>query len=313
MIQVAVSVMVDLVIGDQCIGPHPVVIIGKLIEKLENMLYGEFNQKQRGLILTLSTLLIVGVVAIGIEKLIHLHWVIKWTLGLYLMYLIPSAKSLKDYTEALIPSLEDNDLSHARQQLGMLVGRDTGSLTKDEMIRASIETSSENTIDGLVAPVFYMVIGSFFGHGLLFGYLYKAINTLDSMVGYQNEKYQHFGYFSAKIDDWVNFVPARLGSLMMIFIGQLSGFDGHHALTIFLRDRYNHKSPNSGHPESVTAGLLGIQLGGSSVYFGQMVEKPRIGDSNRIPTVLDIMKSNQILYGVAYLWVALLLIIGVWL
>jgi adenosylcobinamide-phosphate synthase len=313
MIQVAVGVVVDLVIGDRCIGTHPVVIIGKLIEKLENILYGEFNQKQRGLILTLSTLLIVGVVVMGIEKLIHLHWFIKWTLGLYLMYLIPSAKSLKDYTEALIPSLENNNLTHARQQLGMLVGRDTESLTKEEMIRASIETSSENTIDGLVAPVFYMAIGSFFGHGLLLGYLYKAINTLDSMVGYQNEKYQHFGYFSAKLDDWVNFVPARLGSLMMIFIGQLLGFDGHHAWTVFLRDRYNHKSPNSGHPESVTAGLMGIQLGGNSFYFGQMVEKPRIGDSNRIPTVLDIRKSNQILYGVAYLWVALLVITGVWL
>ncbi len=311
MIQVAFAILADHFIGDRCVGMHPVVMVGKLIEWFEGLLYSKTSQKMRGFVFTVLTLLATGAVVFIIERIVNTHVVLQWTMGIYLMYLIPSAKSLRDFTEAIIPSIDQNDLTIARQQIGMLVGRDTDMLTKEEIIRAAIETSSENTIDGLVAPVFYMALGSLWGHGLLFGYLYKAINTLDSMVGYKNERYLKFGYFSAKLDDLANLLPARLGSVMMLFLGKILGYDTYSGWRVFLRDRKNHKSPNSGHPESVTAGLLGIQLGGDSRYFGKMVSKPTIGDQKKDLEASDIRKSNSILYGVAYMLV-LLLIIGGW-
>ena len=310
MIQVALAILADLFIGDRCIGMHPVIMLGKLIEWLEGLLYGKTSQRIRGFIFTVLTLLATGAVVFIIESIVNTHIILQWTVGIYLMYLIPSAKSLRDFTEAIIPSLDEDDLTVARQQIGMLVGRDTETLTKDEIVRAAIETSSENTIDGLVAPVFYMAIGSLWGHGLLFGYLYKAINTLDSMVGYKNERYLKFGYFSAKLDDLANLLPARLGSMMMLLVGKILRYDAYSGWLVFLRDRKNHKSPNSGHPESVTAGLLGIQLGGDSRYFGKMVSKPTIGHKKKDLEASDIRKSNRILYGVAYMLVLLLIIGG---
>jgi adenosylcobinamide-phosphate synthase len=241
------------------------------------------------------SLVVVGIVIFLIQKVVSFNKELKFIIIHYLMYLIPSAKTLKDMTNQVMKSIQSGDLTKARLELSYLVGRDTEELDENSIMKAAIETSAENTIDGLLAPVFYMIVGSFFGQALLFGYLYKTVNTLDSMIGYKNRKYKDFGYFSAKTDDVLNYIPARIGSVIMMLAGALLRFEFWNALKIYIRDRNNHSSPNSGHPESVVAGLLRIRLGGDSSYFGEIVKKPSIGDSDREIEALDILKTNKVL------------------
>ncbi len=210
-------------------------------------------------------------------------------------------------------ALDSGNLDSARLKLSYLVGRDTKSLSQSDVTRGVVETVAENTIDGVLAPLFYMIIGIPFGLSLEFALIYKVVNTLDSMVGYIQPPYKEIGFASAKMDDLMNFIPARIGAFIMILTGAFIGKDVKNGFKIFIRDRNNHKSPNSGHPESAIAGLLGIQIGGSNVYFGNLVVKPTIGDANdpikpkHISETIQVMIGAELLaYSLCWLPIAIL-------
>ena len=191
-------------------------------------------------------------------------------------------------------------------QLSYIVGRDTSKLSEKEIIRATVETVAENTVDGIIAPLFYAFIG-----GAPLAFAYKAINTLDSTVGYKNEKYKDLGFASAKIDDIANYVPARLTAVLMSLASLFLRFDAKNCLRIAIRDRKNHKSPNCAYPEGAAAGALGVQLGGTNVYFGEVVVKPTIGDATRELVIADITRGNQLMYMTSV--VGVLIFTGLWL
>ena len=191
-------------------------------------------------------------------------------------------------------SLSTGTLEDGRYAVSMIVGRDTKALSEEGVIKATVETVAENTSDGVIAPMFYMAVG-----GVPLMFLYKGINTMDSMVGYKNEKYLNFGRCAAKLDDAANYVPARVSGWLMVAASFLAGFDGKNAKKIYLRDRRNHASPNSAQTEAVMAGALGVQLAGNAYYFGKLYEKPTIGDSIRPIEREDIPRSNRLLYGTA--------------
>lgn len=175
--------------------------------------------------------------------------------------------------------------------MSMIVGRDTAALDERGIVQAAVETVAENTSDGVTAPLLYLAVG-----GPVLGVLYKAINTMDSMLGYQNERYLHYGTAAARLDDGANFLPARLSGILMCIGASLCGMDGENAWKIFRRDRLAHKSPNSGHTEAACAGALGVQLGGSHFYFGKLVYKPAIGDALRPVEIKDIARANRLMY-----------------
>jgi adenosylcobinamide-phosphate synthase len=204
----------------------------------------------------------------------------------------------------VIRFLLKDDLEEARKQLSYIVGRDTGSLTKEGVVRAVVETIAENMADGIIAPFFYAGI---FGAPLAFAY--KAVNTLDSMFGYKNEKYMEFGYFPAKLDDVFNYIPARITGLLIVLSSLILGYDYKNSFKIYKRDRYNHTSPNSAHPEAAMAGALGVQLGGANYYFGKIVEKPTIGDKTKEIEINDVNKTAKVLYFASFL--GLLLALGI--
>ena len=191
----------------------------------------------------------------------------------------------------MFEELKKQDLPGARKAVSMIVGRDTKSLSAAGVTKAAVETIAENTSDGIIAPLFYMAIG---GPALMF--LYKGINTMDSMVGYKNDKYLNFGRYAAKLDDIANYIPARISAWLMILASMCAGFDWKNAKKIFLRDRYNHASPNSAQTEAVMAGALDIQLAGNAFYFGKLYEKPTIGDALREVEIEDIPRANRLLY-----------------
>ena len=192
--------------------------------------------------------------------------------------------------------LTEGSLLGARKAVSMIVGRDTEELTRTGVIKAAVETVAENTSDGVVAPLFYMTLG-----GVPLMFLYKAINTMDSMVGYKNEQYLNFGRYPAKLDDLANYIPARLSAWFMIAACIFTGNDVPAARRIYRRDKRNHKSPNAAHTEAVTAGALHIQLAGNAWYFGKLYEKPTIGDDLRHPEPEDIKRANGLMYGCSLL------------
>lgn len=206
---VVAALVLDLLLGDRCIWKHPIILVGNLISYLEKRLYLLRNKKTAGLILLVLSMAAVGFSAFAIDRLFSFNRGIHAVVSIYFMYLIPSVKTLKDLTEDVYSSLKEEGIVEARLKLSYLVGRDTEELDEESVIKAAIETSAENTIDGFIAPLFYILIGNIFGLGLVFGYIYKTVNTLDSMVGYKNNRYMDFGYYSAKFDDVLNFVPAR--------------------------------------------------------------------------------------------------------
>ncbi|SHJ59394.1 adenosylcobinamide-phosphate synthase [Dethiosulfatibacter aminovorans DSM 17477] len=305
---VIAALVLDLLLGDRCIWKHPIILVGNLISYLEKMLYKLRNKKIAGLLLLLLSMTVVGLSVFALDRIFSFNGWLHAAVSVYFMYLIPSVKTLKDLTEDVYTSLNEEGVVEARKKLSYLVGRDTEELDEESVIKAAIETSAENTIDGFVAPLFYILVGNIFGMGLVFGYLYKTVNTLDSMVGYKNNRYMDFGYFSAKFDDVLNFIPARLGSLLMLVAGMILGYDWKNGIRIFRRDRGNHSSPNSAHSESVVAGLLNIQLGGENKYFGKIVKKPVIGDRNEEVKGRDIYRTNKILVATDVLAIIILTI-----
>lgn len=285
----------DLIIGDPYSLPHPVRFIGKLISFVEKQIRkittGDKGLKIAGFILWF---VVVGV-TLGstsiVLRLFQFNKVAYCLVNSILIYTTLATKCLKDESEKIYKVLKTGDLEKSRIQLSYIVGRDTTNLSEKEIVRATVETVAENTVDGIIAPLFYGFIG-----GAPLAMAYKAINTLDSTVGYKNDKYYYLGFASAKIDDIANYIPARLGVILLSLGSLFVGFNFKDALKIGIRDRKNHKSPNCAFSEGAVAGALGIQLGGTNVYFGQEVYKPTIGDKKREIEIEDIVRTNKIMY-----------------
>lgn len=215
-----------------------------------------------------------------------------------------ATKSLKDESKKVYDRLKANDLPGGRKAVSMIVGRDTEALDETGVAKAAVETVAENTSDGVIAPMFYMAIG-----GAALGFFYKAINTMDSMVGYKNDRYLYFGRFAAKLDDIANFLPARISALLMIAGAKICKFDAANAWKIFKRDRYKHASPNSAQTEAVMAGALDVQLAGDAWYFGKLHKKEFIGDPIRPVEAEDILRSHRLMYATAELGIAVFVIV----
>ena len=273
----------DLLLGDPAFLPHPVVWMGKFIEKTEGVLRGWFAKSPLGERIA-GTMLVVAVLAAtaAVSALAFflvglLHPIGLMLLGVFWGYQILAAKSLHQESKKVWQALNSGNLAQARRCISFLVGRDTQNMTEEEVIKAAIETVAENTCDGIVAPMLYLAVG-----GVVPGLLYKAVNTMDSMVGYQNDRYRNFGWAAAKLDDAANFIPARIAALLMILSAGPAGFCTKEAYRIWKRDRRNHKSPNAAQTESVCAGALGIMLGGDASYFGKRVVKPTRSEERRV-------------------------------
>lgn len=288
--------ILDLIIGDPQGYPHPIRLIGKLIEYLEKLF--RKNCKSRKDELMAGALLWFTVVSLSfIIPCLILYSALKISLILYIVvesimcYYILAVKSLKEESMKVYCALKSNNIAEAKQYLSFIVGRDVEKLSTPQIVKAAVETVAENTADGVIAPMIFLFIG-----GAPLGFLYKAVNTLDSMVGYKNEKYINVGKFSAIADDVFNFIPSRIAAWLMIISSFILKMDYRNAYKIFKRDRYNHKSPNSAQTESVCAGALNLMLGGNSYYGNILVEKPTIGDNNKEAEAEDIIRTNKMMY-----------------
>lgn len=289
-IDLILAFFLDLAIGDPRWLPHPVRLIGRLISRLETWLRTDLKpgaERMAGVLLVLLVVAPVGLVTYGVHRLLlwpslNLLVIISMALLVYLVSTTIAVRELVDSGRLVIESVQDQALAAARRKLSMIVGRDTEALSEEGVLRATIETLAENLSDGIVAPLFYLVIG-----GLPLAMAYKAVNTLDSMVGYKNERYLHFGWASARLDDMANYLPARLTGLLIVAAAFLHAIARREraplararaAFSVMRRDGRNHTSPNSGIPEAAMAGALGVQLGGPSTYGGRIFEKPFIGE-----------------------------------
>lgn len=288
--------LLDALLGDPAWLPHPVVLMGKAISALEKRLRSWFpktpdGEKKAGRVLAvtlpLGTLLISGGLCVGLTLL---HPVLGFLLQTFWCWQALAMKGLAVESGNVYRALTTASLPEARKAVARIVGRDTAALTEQGVTRAAVETVAENASDGVVAPLFYMLIG-----GAPLALTYKAINTMDSMVGYKNERYLYFGRAAAKLDDAANFLPARLAALLWILTCPLAGGDQKHAFRMWRRDRRQHASPNSAQTESACAGALGVRLAGPACYFGKQVEKPYIGDARRDIEPTDIRRANRMM------------------
>lgn len=301
---------IDLFLGDPRWLYHPVRIIGKGISFFEKHLRNLFPKTEKGegkagLMLVILICLLSGLIPFSILYIAYkIHTAIGIVIETFFCYQMLAVKSLKQESMKVYKELKNGDLEGARHAVAMIVGRDTNALDEKGITKAAVETVAENTSDGIIAPLFYMAIG-----GPVLMFLYKGINTMDSMVGYKNEKYINFGKYAAKLDDIVNYVPARISAWLMIIAAYFLGLDGKNAKKIFLRDRYNHASPNSAQTEAVMAGALNIQLAGNAYYFGKLYEKPTIGDANREVNYEDIKYANRLLYASAFLGAVIFVVV----
>ncbi|MBS5950825.1 MAG: cobalamin biosynthesis protein [Clostridium sp.] len=297
--QLTIGYLLDLIIGDPQNPLHPIRLIGNLCKRIENYFRKELSNslKMAGLLTWISVVLIVFIFTNLILKLGYgLNYIFGIMVSGIIIYFCIATKSLKVEALRVVKALKDNDIEEARHRLSYIVGRDTKSLDKEGILRAVVETIAENISDGVVAPILYA--GLF---GAPFALVYKAVNTMDSMFGYKNDKYYEFGYFPAKLDDIFNYIPARLTGYLIIASAYFLKLDYKNSYNIYKRDRYNHSSPNSAHPEAAVAGALGLKLGGANYYFGKLVEKPTIGDEVKKIEINDVYITNRILYLVSFL------------
>lgn len=280
----------DLWLGDPRRVPHPVVGIGSLVLLLEQQLYDSgLSRRFAGVILVCGVLLATGLVAACLLALAEsLHRWVGLLAAVWLAYTCLALRELHLQTALVVEALAEGEIVMARSHLGMIVGRDTSQLDAPDILRACVETMAENTSDGIIAPLFYLFVG-----GPVGGLLYKAVNTMDSMVGYRNERYQDFGWAAARLDDLLNWIPARLTGLLMVASCFLLKLNGWQAWRIMWRDANKHASPNAGYPEAAAAGGLGVQLGGPSSYFGKQTLKAALGDPDR---ELDLPLFRKMVY-----------------
>lgn len=311
MLAIVAGFIIDCIVGDPVRLPHPVVLIGKGISFLEKKLRKAFPQTNKGLVaaggtMALIIVLLSGALPFGILYLcFRINKWLFFALCCIMSWQIFAARCLQTEAMKVYTCLREKGLEPARRQVGMLVGRDTENLSEQQVVKAAVETVAENTSDGVIAPLFWMMLG-----GPVFGFMYKAINTMDSMVGYKNDKYLYFGRIPAKIDDIVNYIPARLSALGMIAAAAIAGFDGKNAARIWKRDRRKHASPNSAQTESVCAGALHVQLAGNAYYFGKLYEKPFIGDPDRAIEQEDIPRSCRLMYATSVFLLVIFELIG---
>lgn len=297
MIKIFIGYICDLIFGDPYWIPHPIRFIGNGISsterKLRKFFRGATQEKIGGILLAVvvvsSSYLATFLLLWFAQKL---HPAIGFAVETFLIFQILATKSLDIESRKVYTQLEQGNILEARKYLSYIVGRDTTHLDEKEIVRGAVETVSENISDGIIGPLMYIFIG-----GAPLGMAYKAVNTLDSMVGYKNEKYLHFGWASAKLDDLANIIPARLTAFFIVISAGVLRYDWLNSFKILKRDRRNHKSPNSGYPEAAVAGALNIQIGGTNSYFGQVMEKPTIGDKSKELDKGDLLQTIKIMYG----------------
>lgn len=290
---ILIGFTIDLILGDPYTLPHPIRLIGTLISKLEIFTRKHFkNLRVGGIFLGITVLFISTAIPFLI---IFISYKLNIVVGIiaesiFCYYLI-APKCLCDESMKVYRAIEENDIEKARKAVSMIVGRDTECLDKSGIIRAAVETVAENTSDGVTAPVMYMSLG-----GAVPGFFYKATNTMDSMIGYKNEKYAELGRFAARLDDVLNYIPSRLTAIIMIISACLLKMNSRNAFKIWKRDSRKHASPNSAQTESVCAGALDIRLAGDAYYFGELHKKEYIGDDNRPIENEDIRRANRLMY-----------------
>lgn len=285
--------LIDCILGDPYSLPHPIRLIGSLIAGLEKLLRSRIkNERTAGTVLVITVLILSAGIPLA---LLMICYKINLILGIaaesIMCYYLVAARCLRNESMKVHDAFAENDTEKARQAVSMIVGRDTKCLDRDGIIRAAVETVAENTSDGVTAPMFYMALG-----GAVGGFFYKAANTMDSMLGYTNDKYINFGRTAAKLDDVLNYIPSRLTALLMILSAYILRFDGKNAFRIWKRDRRKHASPNSAQTEAVCAGALDIRLAGDAYYFGELHKKPFIGDDIRPIENEDIRRANRLMY-----------------
>lgn len=305
-----IGFLIDCLLGDPHSLPHPVIFIGKLISVLEKLLRRVFPKTKigeniAGGVLWVLVVSISGGIPLGILYLCGL--VSPWlTLAVHsiMCWQIIAPRSLRDESMKVYAALKTGDINASRYAVSMIVGRDTAALDEAAVARAAVETVAENASDGVIAPMLFIALG-----GAPLGFFYKAVNTMDSMLGYVEPPYKNIGLVPAKLDDVFNFIPARLCALLMLCAGGLMGLNFRNGWKIFLRDRYNHASPNSAQTESVCAGLLGLRLAGDAYYHGVLHKKKYIGDALREITPEDIPLSCKLMYVTTILMLVLCLIL----
>ena len=298
--------LLDCIFGDPAWMYHPIRVIGNLISVLEKGLrkllcsrIPASEQKKKnerevlagGILWILTVSLSFLVPAVLLFAAGKVHPAVRFLLETFWCYQIFAARCLVGESKKVYQKLKEDDLPGARRAVSMIVGRDTENLTAEGVTKAAVETVAENTSDGVTAPLLYLLIG-----GAPLGFLYKAVNTMDSMLGYKNEKYLYFGRIPAKMDDVFNYIPARLTAWFMVAAAFLTGMDGENAWKIYLRDKRKHASPNSAQSEAVCAGALDVQLAGDAVYFGKVYKKDYIGDAIRKIEPEDILRAGKLMY-----------------
>ena len=290
---IIIGFVLDCILGDPYRLPHPIRLIGRLISVLEEYVRKRFKNLRSGgiflavIVLFMSTAIPILILLLSYKLSVILGIIVE---SVFCYYLV-AARCLWDESMKVYSAIKENDTEKARKAVSMIVGRDTEALDESGIIRAAVETVAENTSDGVTAPIMYMALG-----GGALGFFYKAANTMDSMIGYKNEKYADIGRFAAKLDDVLNFIPSRITAVIMILSAYLLGFNGKNACKIWKRDRRKHASPNSAQTESVCAGALDIRLAGDAYYFGELHKKEYIGDDNRPVENEDIRRANRLMY-----------------
>lgn len=321
--QLFAALVLDLLLGDPFWFPHPVRIIGWFCVRVETISRKLFVSQHLAGMVTVAVVLAatLGLVSLLLVMAARLSPLVRDGFAVFLLYTTIAARDLIRHSRAVFTALQKNDpsgLQAGRQAVAMIVGRDTAGLDRVGVIRACVETVAENMVDGVAAPLFYGVLGASCASVLHMSPVvlaacsamgYKAINTMDSMFGYKNERYLEFGWTAARLDDVVNFIPARLSGLLLVPAAFFLGLDWKNGFRIFCRDRLQHASPNSGHTEAAVAGALGVRLGGTSIYFGRPVVKPTMGDATRELVDSDIPVANRLMLTGSALVVLLLLLV----
>lgn len=312
--------MLDLMVGDPHGIPHPIVLTGKLIAALDAALLGDIpdgktdpetrdkaSERRKGLLLVIIVIVLTaGITAAVMYAAYRISPLAGVAVEAVLTCYLLAQTSLRRESMKVFRELSDGTLESARKAVSMIVGRDTAVLDETGVTKAAVETVAENFSDGVMAPMIYAAIG-----GPVLGLTYKAINTMDSMIGYKNDRYMWFGTAAAKLDDAVNFVPSRISALLLMAASAVGGreYDAAGAFRVWKRDRFRHKSPNAAQTESAAAGSLGLQLAGDAQYFGKTVRKPFIGDKLREIEAFDIVRVNRLMTVASFLGFALCIII----